>query len=220
MGENMKKIIFTTIVFILVFLIYFFNINEKIYYVSLGDFLSYGINNFNKIENSYSENIKKYYESNLENYVNYSLVDDYRVVDLINDINYNKEIIYKNKKYKLQNLLIKANYMTLSIGMNDLIYKKNLTYNYVDQLLIEIDNLFKLIRKYNKDTINFLSFYNSINNIEIIEYSNKRIKKICERNDINYIDISNLNSYIIKDLYPTNSGYMYITNQILNFTKK
>ena len=89
----MKKIIFTILVFILIFLIYYFNINEKIYYTSMGDYLSYGINNLNKVDNSYSNNIKEYYKDNLSNYVNYSNIDDYRVMDLINDINYNKTII-------------------------------------------------------------------------------------------------------------------------------
>lgn len=215
----MKKIILTVLVFIAIFLIYYFNINEKIYYASMGDQLSYGINNFNKVENNYRNNIKEYYKNNLSNYVNYSNIDDYRVMDLINDINYNKTIIYKDKEYKLQNVLIKANYITLSIGMNDILNKNNISYEYIDQLLNDIENLFKLIRKYNKDRIDYLSFYNIINNKEIIDYTNNKLEKICEKNKINYIDISKLNTYVLQGQYPTNDGYTYITNQILNFTK-
>lgn len=215
----MKKTIFFIITFVIVFLIYFFNINEKTYYVSLGDFLSYGINNKDLVDNSYSNNIKEYYKNNLDNYVNYSSYDDYRVMDLINDINYNKTITYDNKEYKVQNLLIKANLITLSIGMNDLIYKKNLNYNYVDNLLNDIEDLLILIRKYNKDEIYFLSFYNIIGNQELIEYSNKRIKSICDNNKIKFVDISELNKYTKNSIYPTNDGYAYITDKILNFTK-
>ena len=87
----MKKIIFTILVFVIIFLIYSFNISEKTYYLSLGDYLSYGINNFENVDNSYSNNIKEYYKKKLDNYVNYSTLDDYRVMDLMNDINYNKE---------------------------------------------------------------------------------------------------------------------------------
>lgn len=218
----MKKIIFLTITIISVFLIYYFNISEKTYYVSIGDFLSYGINNFNKVDNNYSNNIKEYYNSNLTNYVNYSSYDDYRVMDLMNDITYNKEITYNNKKYKIQNLLIKANLITISIGMNDLIYKKNLDdnsmYEYTDNLLKDIENLLILIRKYNKDKIYFLSFYNIIDNEQLIQYANKRLYNICKNNNINYVDISNLKSYIINGIYPTNDGYTYISEKILNFT--
>lgn len=215
----MKKIILTISVFAIIFIIYYFNINEKIYYVSLGDHLSYGINNFNKVDNSFSNNISNNYKDNLENYVNYSSCDDYRVMDLINDINYNKIVTYDNKEYKLQNLLVKANYITISIGMNDLIYKKNIDYDYVDDLLNDIEDLLVLIRKYNKDEIYFLSFYDIINNKDVIEYANKRIANICNKNKVNYVDISKLGNYIIKDTYPTNDGYSYITDKILNFTK-
>ncbi len=213
----MKKIIFTILVFVIIFLIYSFNISEKTYYLSLGDYLSYGINNFENVDNSYSNNIKEYYKKKLDNYVNYSTLDDYRVMDLMNDINYNKEITFNNKQYKLQNLLIKANLITISIGMNDLIYKKNIDYNYIDNLLNDIDNLLILIRKYNKDKIYFLSFYNIINDKDMIQYANKKIQNICDKNNINFVDISLLNNYIMSS-YPTNDGYSYITDKILNFT--
>ena len=216
----MKKIILTILVFLIIFLIYYFNISEETYYLSLGDYLSYGINNLDKVNNNYSENIKTYYQKNLKNYVNYSSIDDYRVMDLMNDINDNKEIIYDDKEYNLQNLLVKANLITISIGMNDLIYKKNIDYNYVDQLLSDIEELLLLIRKYNKDKIYFLGFYDVINNKKLIEYANKKIENICIKNKINYVDISMLNQYIIKNIYPTNNGYAYITEKILSFTKK
>ena len=215
----MKKTLFTIIIFIIVFLIYFFNKSEKIYYVSLGDYLSFGINNFNKVDNNYSDNVKKYYNDILDNYVNYSTYDDYRVMDLLNDINYNKTITYNGKEYKMQNLLIKANLITISIGMNDLIYKKNLNYDYADELILDIEKLLVLIRKYNKDEIYFLSLYNIINNKELIKYTNQKIESICKKNKINFVDISLLNNYIIKSTYPTNDGYTYISEKILNFTK-
>ncbi len=212
----MKKIILTILVFLIIFLIYSFNISEETYYLSLGDYLTYGINSLDKVDNSYSENIKKHYEKNLKNYVNYSSIDDYRVMDLINDINDNKEIIYNNKDYKLQNLLIKANLITISIGMNDLIYKKNIDYNYIDQLLNDIEKMLVLIRKYNKDTIYFLGFYDVINNDDLIKYANNKIELICKKNKIRYVDISKLNIYVLNNVYPTNDGYTYITDQILN----
>lgn len=218
-GEYMKKIVFFGIIFFVVFLIYYFNADKKIYYLSMGDYVSYGINNFEDNNDGYSKYIKEYYGTNLKKYVNYSSLDDYRVMDLINDINYNKEVLYKGKAYKLQNLLIKANLITLSIGMNDIIYKNNIDYDYVDDLIDDIDNLFKILRKYNKDKICFLGFYDVINNPDLITYTNKKIESICIKHKIKYVDISNLNSYIIKGIYPTNDGYRYISDRVLNFTK-
>ena len=214
----MKKTLFTMLVVLIIFLIYFFNTSEKVYYLSLGDYLSYGINNFNNVNNNYSENIKEHYKENLNNYVNYSSYDDYRVMDLINDIKYNKIVTYENKKYNMQNLLIKANLITISIGMNDLLYKVKFEsdlYEYTDELINDIEKLFKLVRKYNKDKIYFLSFYNIIGNNNLIEYANKRLKIICEKNKIKYVDISLLNNYTVNSIYPNNDGYTYITNKIL-----
>ena len=219
----MKKIIISILIFLIVFLIYYFNISEKTYYLSLGDYLAYGINNLKEVDNNYSDNIKNYHKDKLSNYINYSYYDDYRVMDLINDINYNKLVIYENKEYRIQNLLIKANLITISIGMNDLIYKSKLEddlYEYTDQLLKDIENLQILVRKYNKDQIYFLSFYNAIDNEELINYANKRLESICNKNNIKIIDISLLGNYLIDGIYPTNDGYAYITSQILQNIKK
>lgn len=214
----MKKIIFISFVFIITFIIYYLNINHKIYYVSLGDYLSYGINSENKVDNSYSIAIKDKYKDNLENYVNYSSLDDYRVTDLINDIKYNKEVKFNKKTYKLQNLLIKANLITLSIGMNDLIYANDIDYDYADQLLIDMERLITILRKFNKDRIYYLGFYNIIDNSDLIEYLNKRVEAICKLNNVEYVDISNLYKYIKYNNYPSRDGYYYIFEQI-SFTK-
>lgn len=218
----MKKILFALVIFVIVFLIYSFNINKKVYYLSLGDYLSYGINNNKIVNNTYSNNLREYYKDNLENYVNYSVLDDYRVMDLYNDITSNKKIKFKNKEYNIQNLLIKANLITISIGMNDLLYKieySNNMYDYTDELLNDIEKLLVLIRKYNKDKIYVLGFYNIIDDLELINYANLKLNKICNQYKVVYVDISNLDKYILKDRYPTNDGYTYISNQILNFTK-
>ncbi len=214
----MKKILFIFLLFFVIFLIYYFNINNNIHYLSMGDYLSYGINNDNIVDNNYSDNIKKHYKNKIDKYINYSSIDDYRVMDLLNDINDNKIIKYKDKEYTIQNLLIKANYITLSIGMNDLRNKNKITYQYMDELINDIEKLFILIRKYNKDRIDYLGFYNVINNETLIGYANTRLKLICDKNKINYIDISNLKCFI-SESYPNNEGYNYITDQILNFTK-
>ena len=216
----MKKILFISLIFFITFIIYYLNINHKVYYLSLGDYLSYGINNENKVDNNYSDNIKNKYKDNLQNYINYSSIDDYRVMDLINDIKYNKVVKFNNKEYKLQNLLIKSNLITLSIGMNDLIYAKNLNYTYADNLLDDLERLFIVIRKYNKDKIYFLGFYNIINNNDLIEYKKKKIRDLCKENNIKYVDISKLNEFIkYNDNYPNNDGYFYITERI-NFTNR
>ena len=195
----MKKILFLISIILITFLIYYSNRSNKIYYFSIDNY-------------GYSKNLKNFLKSKLKNYVIYSN-EDYRIMDLINDINYNKEFIYNNKTYTFDNLLIKANYITISIGMDDLIYKKEIDYKYIDELLIDLEELLKLIRKYNKDRIYFLSLYKTSNIIDVIDYTNKKIEKICIKNRINYIDISS-----ITEINKNNN--LYISNKIINFTKR
>ena len=210
----MKKILLLFLVVITVFIIYCFYEDKNTYYLSMGDYLSYGINNLNKVDNNYNNYLIKKY--NLKKYINYSYIDDYRVMDLINDIKYNKKIFYNNKEYNIQNLLVKSNLIVISIGMNDLVYKKDIDLSYVNNLLEDIDSLLSNIRKYNKDKIYFLGFYNIIDNENIIDYANKRLNNICKNNNIYFVNIDGLNNYIIDGLYPTNDGYSYISSR---FTK-
>ena len=193
----MKKILFLFLIILITFLIYYFNISKKIYYFSIDNY-------------GYSKNIKSRMKKKIINSVVYSK-KDYRLMDLMNDIKYNKEFIYNNKKYTFDNLLVKANYITISIGMDDIIYKKELDYKYIDELLIDIEKLLKLVRKYNKDKIFFLSLYKTSNLDKLIKYANKKIEKICNDNKINYVDISMLTEI-------NNKSNLYISNKILNFT--
>ena len=195
----MKKILFLLLVILMTFLIYFFNISNKIYYFSIDNY-------------GYSKNVEKSLKNELKNSVIYNQ-KDYRVMDLINDINNNKEFMYNNKTYTFDNLLVKANYITISIGMDDLIYKKEIDYDYVDELIFDIEELLKIVRKYNKDKIYFLGLYRANNLNEILVYANKKIEKLCKKNRIIYIDISNL--YRLN-----NKNNLYISNKIINFTKK
>lgn len=195
----MKKILFLILVIITTFFIYHFNNSNKIYYFSIDNY-------------GYSKNIKESFKGKLSNYVVYKK-EDYRVMDLINDINNNKEFIYNNKQHMFDNLLVKANYITISIGMDDLIYKEDVDYNYIDELLYDLEELLILLRKYNKDKIYFIGLYKADNLSEVFEYVNTRIEKLCNKNKIYYIDISNL-----KEINKRNN--LYISDKIINFTKR
>lgn len=106
--------------------------------------------------------------------------NDYRLMDLINDISDNKIITYNNKEYRIQNLLIKADKIIISIGSNDI--KSN--YDYLDSLLSDIENLFILIRKYSKEKIYIIGYKE---NNEYTKYLNSKLKSISKRYNIEVI---------------------------------
>ena len=103
----MKKILVIGVVIISIFLIYLTTIDKKVYYVSLGDEISLGMTKEGYYEKSYPIYIKEYLEEKKKSEI---FIDDYetqkyRITDLINDINNNKEVEETNKKIK--NALIK-----------------------------------------------------------------------------------------------------------------
>ena len=217
---KIKYLLILSVIILLVFLIYLTTIDKKIYYLSLGDYMAVGLTNENE-NKGYSELLKKYLIKNnlLEIYINDYSNKSYRTTDLIKDIQANKIVKIKSKNKTLKNALIKADIITLAIGNNDI--KDKLTYSnsdelykYSDEMLEDLEKLFKLIREYCKEDIYFIGLYNPYSSDfdKLFNYINKSSKELCEKYDIIYIDTYNLfsNNEILIDTYPTNSGYKEI----------
>ena len=177
---KVKVVLALFLIVVLIFLIYTFNIKNDIFYFNVMD-KKYDYDTYNVLLNENLDNVQKY--------ISYEQ-DDYRLTDLIRDINDN--IIVNNRK--IQNILIKADIITLMIGNNELNYKiKNIDmtelFEYSNSLLEDLDDLFKLVRKYSKEKIFFIGFYNSNEYYEeLYRYLNLRIKDMCDSYNIVYID--------------------------------
>lgn len=199
---KIKAIVFLILVSLLIFLINYKNIDNEIYYVNIDS-----TNNLN-----YNKNIEKYLKERkkLEKSVNQFSKQDYRTTDLIKEIKENK----KEQNQTIQNALIKADILTIYIGINDINYKigntnKEELYNYTDQVLDDIDELLMLIRKYCKEKIYVIGYKNEqgISYNEYFNYTNKRLSEICKEYDIKYIEINNqeidetVTKTIIKNIY-------------------
>ena len=199
---KIKAIVFLILVSLLIFLINYKNIDNEIYYVNIDS-----TNNLN-----YNKNIEKYLKERkkLEKSVNQFSKQDYRTTDLIKAIKENK----KEQNQTIQNALIKADILTIYIGINDINYKigntnKEELYNYTDQVLDDIDELLMLIRKYCKEKIYVIGYKNEqgISYNEYFNYTNKRLNEICKEYDIKYIEINNqkideaVTKTIIKNIY-------------------
>ena len=180
-----KIIIFLILMFLMIFLIYVFNQDKEIYYVNIDTTKN----------NNYQKTIKKYYQDQkkLEKYINEFSKQDYRTTDLIRDIKDNKKI----NNQTIQNALIKSDLLILNVGINDINYKigntnKEELYQFTDQVLLDIEDLFKLIRIYSKEKVYFIGFKNTngISYNEYYLYTNKRLKSICNQYKITFIDIN------------------------------
>ncbi len=179
----MKKLLLIIFILLLVFLIYYLNIDRKKYVLSIGDYTI--LNNTNLYKD-----IKNLYGKKLEKYVLYGNDGDYRIIDLINDINNNKDFIYDRNKYTLDNAIIKADIIIISIGMNDLKYNKNNNdYDYIDEVINDLDKLFSIIRKYSKEKILVFNYY--LDNDKLTRYVNSRLGKLVNKYKIDIIDYDN-----------------------------
>lgn len=99
--------------------------------------------------------------------------EDYRVTDIIIDIGNNINI----EGYDIQNLLVRST--CIKINLNEYFYLKN--YQSIISQISDLENLFKIIRKYTKEDI-YISLLDEENILG--EYANKKIILLSEKYDI------------------------------------
>ncbi len=222
----MKKILTIIVIACAVFLIYLGFRDEKVYYLSIGDYISNGVNPYGVRDYGYTDYIKDALGKRLEVHVNVAKNSN-RIIDLISNINDNIAIDVNGKTKTMQNALIKADLITMSIGMNDLLnnLSSNMDINMNDlmkrfeQILNDYDKLFKLMRKYSKEDIYLIGMYNTTNlNIdEFISFVNQKLGLLCDKYDIKYISISeDVSRYVEGGIYLNNDGYKVIADKIID----
>ncbi len=238
----MKKILVSCLIVLAVFLIYLCNVDKKVYYLALGDSLASGEGAYGKDTKGYTGYVKDYLKNKnlLETYINKYAEEGYRTTDLLNAIEDNRKITVKDKQITLQNALIKADLVTVSIGANDILNKLNTEepvdysqlYNYIDDLTKDLDKLLDLMREYCKEDIVLVGYYNpypylnSKKTDNVFSYLNKKYEEICKDHDIIYIEIATMfkeNPQFLpneNDIHPSKEGYKAIAGEIITAVNK
>lgn len=224
--------------------IFFMTRDKKVYYLSLGDSLAAGQTPYNTIEESYGDYVAEYLKDKevLEFYTKDFSKSGYRSIDLLNDLNNNKEIKVNGKKITLKNALIKADLVTVSIGANDLFYKLNVgtefdlnefddMYTYVDEVILDVDKLLYKLRKSCKEQIMVFGFYNPFTNFSsslattvepVIIYANGKMENLVKKYDMTYVDIHDTflanDDYLSStlEIHPTDKGYRAMAKSVIN----
>ena len=235
----MKKILCLLIICLLIYAIYYFNHTDKITYISIGDSLSVGIDSNGNTNYGYSNYLAKYLKDKdlLKNYNNYFSASGTRIIDLKNKLETNWTITKNEKSISLKKCLREADLVTLSVGLDDIltgltlstVSVENLTNKeittLVNKTIKELDVLFKELRKYAKEDIIFIGFYNpleeSLTTERLYTYLITKTKDLCKSYDIEYLDIYNLfkknKNYIDNptNIYPTTEAYQMIATKII-----
>ena len=226
------KLIILIIISLSVYFIYNCKTDSKINYVSLGDGFAVGLNSYQANSYGYNAYIRDYLKkNNLLNNYNFSFAyEDMMINDLKKDILIN---VHDEENNNIRQVLRQANLLTISVGINDLIYQKEINYSLtelnIDRVLTKIvDNLndtLKEVRKYYQGKIYLVGYYNFYpqNSVErkLLNELNNNYQQLNGKNNIIFIDNSNLNTNLSNYLenpnsfYPNTAGYSQIFNNIL-----
>lgn len=208
-----KTILVLVFIFLSIFVIYLTTLDRKVYYLNLGDEISIEDNNYGILIHNYLKKKKK-----LEKYIQEFSETDYRTTDLINDIKENRKVYSNGSNIAIKNALIKADLVTLSIGSNDIYYKITTSspresYEYIDQVLVDIENLLELIRQYCKEDIIMINYYNAYQERyrEIFDYMNDKLEDLGTLYHIHIIDITDImNESTMNNRLPNKEEYNLI----------
>lgn len=230
----MKKIISILILFLSCYFIYNLTIDNELFYLSIGDGIAKGITDDGNVsEYNYTDSIKNYLTSkNKLKGFNNSFVDkDYRITDLLRIIKYKEEIVVNNDHISINELLKKADIVTISLGMNELYYKilvdNNNIYSYIEGMLSDMELLLKEVDRYNHKKVIVLGYYNTTdNNKDIFNYVNYKLKNIVNKRGFEFVDVdkivNNNTNYFTNNtnFYLNNGGYQKISQIIVEKINK
>ncbi len=221
-----------------IYFIYTMNDDENVVYTALGDSFALGENCYGEIGYGYSDyladNLKQ--EDRLNYYTKTFSEKNLSIRNLKEKIITNQKIKVGKREFNLKHTLRDSSILTLSIGLNDLIYKlsleENLTDSNIKQIVIDTSKdfkgLIKEIKKYYPYKIYVVGYY-------ITENMSKGLKKaILELNEkyqqneeIIFVDTSHLfenrKDFLENpnNIHPNTLGYQAIYEEIrLKMLKK
>lgn len=201
------KKIFVILIILITILIYYKFENKKINYVA--------------INITEKENYSDYFVKNIKKLGKFNKILETKMSseELLEDIDNNIEIL---ENVTIQNIINSASIITIMLNPNEIYNTK--TYNELEIIINNINQILSKIRKISNAKIYFLGFYNIYDNKEIdnkIIYINSKIENLCKKYKIDYIDLYNVLKnrkylfYINENNLPNKDANIMISNEIL-----
>ena len=222
------KLIVLALTCILVYLIYNTNHHYNITYISLGDGFAMGLNSDGVKGYGYQDYLKDYLKKNnkLHKYYSDFSYPDIRINDLYKDILINEK---DGKEENLKQALRESNLLTLSIGLNDLIYQCSLkgeikeyeSKEILSKIEKELKKLIKELKKYYQYEIYLVGYQNffpqdSVEKKLLIQL-NLKYKELSKELGIKYIETGEVNNKEVENsnsIYPSSEEYKKIFQKI------
>lgn len=201
------KRIFVILIILITILIYYKFENKKINYVA--------------INITEKENYSDYFVENIKKLGKFNKILETKMSseELLEDIDNNIEIF---ENVTIQNIINSASIITIMLNPNEIYNTK--TYNELEIIINNINQILSKIRKISNAKIYFLGFYNIYDNKEKdnkIIYTNSKIENLCKKHKIDYIDLYNVLKnrkylfYINDNNLPNKDANIMISNEIL-----
>ena len=204
---KLLKKIFVILIILITILIYYKFENKKINYVA--------------INITEKENYSDYFVKNIKNLGKFNKILETKMSseEILEDIDNNIEI---DENITIQNIINSASIITIMLNPNEIYNAK--TYNELEIIINNVNQILSKIRKISNAKIYFLGFYNIYDNKEIdnkIIYTNSKIENLCKKYKIDYIDLYNIFKnkkylfYINDNNLPNKDANIMISNEIL-----
>lgn len=227
--KHYKLIIFLLIIFT-VFLIYKDNHVNYFNYTSLGDGYALGVNSYGVEEYGYSDFIQEKLRENnkLKLYTKAFTEQDQSINRLYEAIVTNEKKTINNTERNIRQILRESDLVTLTIGLNDIIYQISISRNIseyrlnriMDKIETELIQLIQEIKQYYPKELYVVGYPNLPIENSYIKEGIKKLNDIYKKIDnVTYIDITSIIDY--KDflqtncLYPSKKGYYKISKEVL-----
>lgn len=204
---KLLKRIFVILIILITILIYYKFENKKINYVA--------------INITEKEDYSDYFVKNIKNLGKFNKILETKMSseEILEDIDNNIEI---DGNITIQNIINSASIITIMLNPNEIYNVK--TYNELEIIINNVNQILSKIRKISNAKIYFLGFYNIYDNKEIdnkILYTNSKIENLCNKYKIDYIDLYNIFKnkkylfYINDNNLPNKDANMMISNEII-----
>ena len=225
MRRKYKLILIILVSAIITYFIYFSSRDTKINLIALGDGIASGETPYNIDGVSYNDYLQEYFENKrlLKLYNDSYAYKNYQIDDLLEDLKSN--ITSKNDNLNMQQLIHKANLITISIGeeeLTKLAITNDLNKDYLKDYIKEYDHLLYMLKDITEAKIVIIGYYENMyldkSNVIIL---NSEISNLAIKYDATFINISDLmlnKDYYLNDktFYFNYKGHKEITEMIIH----
>jgi len=206
-----KLIIIILISAMFTYLIYFFNKEDRLRIVALGDGVASGETPYEIDGISYNDYIKEYFENKkiLKYFNNKYAYKNYKINELINDLKSND--LKETEDLYIKQMLHKADLITIGIGEEELVklsMTNDLDIKYLQKIIAEYDDLMYILKDITEAKIVLIGFYENkyLDKSDVI-ILNSELSNLAIKYNAIFINISDL--MLNKQYYFDSESYYF-----------